>query len=44
MKYLRRIALWLVWNVKLGKYAPYIFSFGVGCKKFGKVSKEDDDG
>jgi len=41
MKTFRRIVLWLVWNcpIPLGKLAPKMFAFGIGCKKF-KLKKE----
>jgi len=43
MKTFRRIVLWLVWNcpIPLGKLAPKMFAFGVGCKKF-KLKKEGE--
>lgn len=32
MKILQRFAMWLVWNVPLGKYAPSVFDFAMGQK------------
>lgn len=29
---MRRIALWLVFNVPLGRLAPHVFGFAVGAK------------
>lgn len=29
---MRKIAMWLVWNVPLGGFAPMVFGFAVGKK------------
>lgn len=29
---MRRIAMWLVWNVPLGRFAPAVFGFALGAK------------
>lgn len=28
----RRLAMWLVWNVRLGRFAPHVFGFAIGRK------------
>lgn len=37
MKMLRGIAMWLVWNVPLGRFAPHVFKFAIGAKKMRRV-------
>jgi len=32
MKYFRKIAMWVVWNIPVGKYAPTLFGFAIGSK------------
>lgn len=32
MKYLRRAALWLVFNVPMGKLAPWMMGFALGSR------------
>lgn len=32
MKYLRKLALWLVFNIPLGSLAPILFGFGINRK------------
>lgn len=29
---LQRIAMWAVWNVPLGRFAPAVFGFAIGRK------------
>lgn len=29
---LRRFAMWLVWNIPLGRAAPHVFGYAVGAK------------
>lgn len=31
-KLLRRFAMWLVWNIPLGRFAPHVLGFAVGSK------------
>ena len=32
MKYLRTFAMWCVWNVPLGRFAPHVMGFAMGSK------------
>jgi hypothetical protein len=31
-KFLRDLAWWVVWNVSVGKLAPYLFGYAIGSK------------
>ena len=32
MSTLRQVAMWLVWNVPLGRFAPLVMGFAMGSK------------
>lgn len=38
MRFLRRFALWLVMGpIPLGRFAPHVMNFGLGCKRMERV-------
>jgi hypothetical protein len=39
MRYLRRFAMWLVLDcpVPMGRLAPHLFGFGIGCGNYRRV-------
>jgi hypothetical protein len=39
---LRKLAMWAVWNLPLGRYAPQVFGFAVGSKKYIKLEKTNE--
>lgn len=34
---MRRFAMWLVWNVPLGRLAPHVMAFALGTKNYKKI-------
>ena len=34
LKPLQSFAMWLVWNVPLGRFAPHVFAFAMGSGKY----------
>ncbi len=36
---MRRLILWLVMDgpINLGRLAPHLFAFGIGCKKYREI-------
>ena len=39
---MRKFAMWIVWNVPIGRLAPWLFGFAMGSKPH-KVKQEQDD-
>jgi hypothetical protein len=38
---MRKIAMWIIWNVPVGFLAPHIFAFAIGCKKNRRIAPQD---
>lgn len=38
---MRRILFWMVWNVPLGKLAPYVLALAMGSKPIKKENMEE---
>lgn len=39
MKCLRSAALWIVWNIPVGSFAPHLMAFALRSKGYKRVSK-----
>jgi len=39
---MRKIAMWLINNIPLGKLAPHIFGYAIGATSWAKVSKYEN--
>ena len=39
MKFIRSVAVWMLWNVPLGKLAPALMAFAVGSTKWKLLAK-----
>lgn len=40
---LRRLAMWIVWNVPCGRLAPHLFAFAIGAKSYRRVDDTESD-
>lgn len=37
MSFIRRIAMWIVWNVNVGSFAPRLMAFATNCSNYVKI-------
>jgi len=36
---MRKILMWIVWNIKLGRFAPFVFGLAIGRKGIPVIEK-----
>jgi len=41
MNLLRKAAMWFFWKVPLGRLAPHVLAFALGCKSYERVKDKD---